>query len=234
MKKALFILVLIFAVNTTVGQRINSTDHRAGSTDGPASDITNYKNSIEVKDEYNNIEGSPYVNDSFQTALILPLNGKFTARYNAVEDLMEVKKKDGSDFILDKEANYTIQFPSKTYKVFNTNGDLNNPTFEYFIVELELKNVSLLKKETKKFYEEKVAATTYSADKPARFDKEHKTKLYIKTNSKLEPISTKTKRFLALFPDQKDTIKKYIKDNNISLKKEDQLLKLLKYINTLF
>jgi len=157
-----------------------------------------------------NIKGSPYSDENFKMAKITPLNEKYLVRYNAVQDEIEVKTKEGNLLLLEKKSNYTVELQNKTYKTFNYNPNSNNTELVFFVVGSEFKNLSILKRETKKFHEEKKGVTSYHADKPAYYDDKYKTQLFIKF-----------------------VIKKYIKDNKISLKKEDQLLKLLKHINTL-
>jgi len=226
MKNYIFIVAILLST-FSFAQRIELQ----GETIGDFTNYMSYKGKINIED----IKGSPYINDNFETAEIPPLDESFKARYNAVEDEMEVKLESGKIFVLDKAVSYTIKLNTKTYKAFNTNPDSDNPIFNYYIIENNLKHITLLKKETKKFHKKKEAANSYSSAIPAHFDDKHKTELYLKFNSnnKIVTLPTKEKRFLALFPEKKNVIKKYIKDNKISLKKEAHLNKLLKHVNTL-
>ena len=186
-------------------------------------------NNVTLKYEPKTVKGTPYANENFLLSLISPINKKFAVRYNAVDDQMEVMKNDESIITLSKtKNNYTINLDNKNYRLFKNGDDYN-----YFVVVFENTNLTLLKKESKQFTEEKEAASSYSQDQPAEFDKNITNTFHVIYKDSIIKLSNK-KSFLDMFPDKTDVLKKYLKKNKINFKDQKDLVKLISYTNTLF
>ncbi len=220
--KNLLLLTTLLLLNT-----INAQQTIGG---GSVALLDNY-NTASIGRDYNETpyKGTPYANEEFILATISTTNKSFPVRYNVFEDQMEVKRENSVLLLDKKQTDYVIHLVNKTYRSYKIEND-----YQFFAIASTNKHLDLLKKETKKFNEAKKAINSYSEDQPARFE-EIKESYYIYTlsNGITQKLPQKEKDFLALFPKNKDKIKTYLKKNKLKLKKEEDLIKLLKYIDTL-
>lgn len=181
----------------------------------------------------NELVGSIYVNEEFLLAKLSNREDQYLMRYNAYQDEMEFKKG-GKTFNLSKNLNYMINFQgiNKTYQVYNYIE--NKETVPgFFVVLYSGDNISLLIKEKIKFYEEVKAKTGYDKYKPPtmrRLDD----KFYIGyKKSVATELPRKEKDILDLFGSKAGEIGSYAKKNNLGFKKEEDLIQIFKYYDTL-
>lgn len=200
-------------------------------------DFVNYHklrgNDINLSD----IEGTPYLNEEFQLGSILPLNKKFPVRYNALNDLFEVKQDNDSILTLNQSnTNYIIKLNNQSFKSFKYYTSPSDEKYGYFAILTEKDSINLLKKMSKSFVKEQKAANSYSSSKPAHFTKDPKVTYFIllNTSNTIKEVSANKKSFFAILPDKKDELKKYLSKNRLSLKKEEDLITFIEYINTLY
>lgn len=182
------------------------------------------------------IEGSPYINEDFLPARISVSEDEvFYVRYNAIADQFEVKGENNKAYALNKyRRDIVVQLVGlrKTYQVFGYLDENENENFGYFVImNGQDSNVKLLKKEKKIFIGEKVATTSYDTPKAATY-KRTNDDYYIKVgdNNAVELPSNK-KDIAKLFPKKEDKILAFIKENRIKTKRENDLNKLMAYIN---
>lgn len=226
MKKLLFLALLISFSFKGYSQYVNSS---SGLKIVGSQRIYDRNNN-----DYSKINGSPYTTEDFVPAKIYPLDKLFFVRYNAIKDQMEVKTEDNKIIILDNnhtEYKISLNVGNITYNILH---DKESGKFGYFISVVETNSVSIYKKQVKKYYPEKISDNSYGQNKPAYFS-EGKDILYIQLNKEGEAIKLPTKRkaFLSLFPSNESKIKSFISKNKIKLSKEDDLKKLMSYIDTL-
>lgn len=184
-------------------------------------------------------EGSPYVNEKYLPASISASEGDvFYVRYNAMDDVFEVKGDKNKAYALNRyRRDIVIEILplKKSYQVHGYYDDHLNENFGYFVY---LNNVNsktiLFKKERIIFIDEQKASTGYDSSKPAKF-KRINDKYYVKLEGQknLSELPSNKKALVKLFPNQKDNILKYIKENKIKTSKEGDLVELVNYINTL-
>ncbi|MEY8849835.1 hypothetical protein AB9K26_13535 [Psychroserpens sp. XS_ASV72] len=187
-----------------------------------------------------NIEGTPYVNEEFLPAKISASEGEiFFVRYNAATDQFEVKSdKNGSAFYLDKyrrDIQIKITPLDKTYQIFGYLDEDLNEQYSYFIYLTDAdKETIVFKREKVSFIGEKIAVTTYDKAQPAHY-KRWNDSYYIKTKDGilLIEVPTNKKDFSKLFPEHQKEILGYIKDNKLKPKREEDLIQIVDYINTL-
>ncbi len=180
-------------------------------------------------------EGSPYVDENFRPLKIDKYGNKiYTGRYNAYHDEMEVKLSDGKIVALDNSSDLEVTFTSdnKVYKTYSYTTENDYTKRGFLVVIEETETFSLMKREFVKYYEGQIGASHYQSDKPATFRRESDT-YYAKMGDKIMFIPLKKKSFISAFPDHSSEIKKYIKDEKIKLKNEEDLIKILKYISEL-
>lgn len=173
---------------------------------------------------YEDVEGTPYIDKQFYDVQINELQSFIKVRYNAFLDQFETL--DGLDtFLIPKNDSFSLfrfRNSGKTVKMING---------EFYEV-LSKGNVELLKKSRVAFKPEIRATTTLTSGVPARFEK-MKDEYYLSSANGLIQIPKNEKELLIHFPEKKNEISKFIKENKIKLNQPDSLVKLANYINSI-
>jgi hypothetical protein len=125
-------------------------------------------------------------------------------------------------------------------KVIFTNDNLKYQVFQnkdnsksFYKVTFEQKNSFILTKEKVNLYGGKKPKNSYEEYEQSYFKKvNNKTFISLDSNDVLI-IPSSNKKFLKLFEENKNEVKKYIKRNKLSHKKVDDLKKILIFYNTL-
>ena len=185
------------------------------------------------------VEGSPYINEKFLPATISASEGDvFYVRYNAMNDEFEVKGDNNKAYALNRyrrDIVVEILPLKKIYQVIGYYDEDQNENFGYFLY-LSNPNAKtvLFKKEKIIFIDEQKSTTGYDNNKPAKY-KRINDKFFIKLKDKkiLSELPNKRKNLAKLFPEHEDAVIKYIKQNRIKTSKEEDLIQLVNYINTL-
>ena len=185
------------------------------------------------------VEGSPYINEKYLPATISASEGDiFYLRYNAMNDLFEVKGDNNKVYSLNRyrrDIVVEILPLKKTYQVFGFYDSEQNENFGYF---LYLSNPNsktvLLKKEKITFIDEKKAATSYGTNRPAQY-KRWDDQFFLKLGDEkiLSELPSSKKDLAKLFPQHEDDVLNFIKKNRIKISKEEDLVQLMNHINKL-
>lgn len=178
-------------------------------------------------------KGSPYIQDSYQIIKIKGYDKNFKGRYNAYNGQMEIDT--GSELIsLDKNKDFEINFVvnNVTYKSYNYTNNLNDVSRDFLRIIFVKKDFSLLKKEIIKYYEKVPAKSAYHKQKPAIFKRESD-HFYIEKNNTVSYLPNRKNDLLKLYPTSSKEIKAFLKKEKISLKKEEDLIKLADFLSTL-
>lgn len=183
---------------------------------------------------YVNVKGTPYLTDFFVPATIYPDDDLFFVKYNLVDDEMEVKLSATKTIILDNSfKKYTIVF-KESKETFVTLNEAGKKDPSYFIEIKKTDNISLYKKKTKNFIQATKATDNYSKDKPARFSKlEEVFYVQLTSDGSVTELPKKRKAFLKLFQNNKSEIEGFIKKNKLKLDKEEDLISLFTFIESL-
>ena len=177
-------------------------------------------------------KGTPYYKEEFQLGKIYLdkelLDGKVALRFNAFTDEIEFKESiysSQSDIkaLVKSEDIYVLI--EKELFVFRKN-------IGYLKVLFDGTNYSLLKKITKKYYPYKKATTSLTKDAPAEFQDRFKYFLATKTGDIIELPKSKNK-LLKLLTKYDSNIKNYTKKKNLDTTKEDDLKKIISYLDNL-
>lgn len=177
--------------------------------------------------KYEDISGSPYFDKKFHEAKIADNYEKISVRYNSYKDEVEFQK-DGSPLVLPKEAKFSrieITSPKQTLVLLETSDELNG----YFF-ELVNGKISLYKKIKTKFIDYIPAPNGYTTDKPASF-KTLDPIYYIKTEKGFIKKPKNQKDIIEQFPDKKEALTAFFKSNKIKFDKEEDLIKLVTFLN---
>jgi hypothetical protein len=188
------------------------------------------------------IDGTPYVSETFLPAKITSeatssVEDKVLyLRYNAVNGEFEVQGVDEKVYVINKyRRDITVKFVglNKTYQNFGYLED-GNENYSYFINLSDVDSkVKLLKKENIILIKKTVAVTSYDNEKPAHYKKVGDD-YFIKINENLaQELPKKDKDIANLFPEHSKAILAHIKSEKLKTKKEEDLVKLVNYINTL-
>lgn len=176
---------------------------------------------------YSEVAGSPYANVNFSTAKIAENYEKIAARYNSYADQIEFQK-DGTVMILPKDHIFSrieMESPKQTLVNLETNDELSG-----YFYEIVNGKVALYKKLKTIFIDAKPASNSYSSDEPALF-KLLDPIFYIKTDGGFIKKPRNQKEVIAQFPHKKDVLTTFFKENKIKFDKEEDLKKLVVFLN---
>ncbi|WP_299222749.1 hypothetical protein [uncultured Psychroserpens sp.] len=233
MKKINLVLtftIILFSVITIHGQGIGNMQSEVRNNF-----FTRINSTVDEK-----IKGSPYLNDTFTPASI-SINGDskvYNVRLNAYSDVIEIEDQENKKFTIDKSIkDVTITF-LKSGSVFELIDYLDNDNIDRaYFSHLSSKDskIKLFKSSPVILVKYSQVSNGYSSPKPSTY-KKSSDKFYIKKqgDGELAVRVPKNKKGIAkLFPEHQNAILKYIKSESIKTTKEEDLIKLIDYINTL-
>ncbi|WP_312765265.1 hypothetical protein [Epilithonimonas sp.] len=178
------------------------------------------------------IDGTPYINGKDFTKVIIEGYSKNVQnlRYNAYDDEMEFKE--GEDvYFTNKEEGLKIDFPTlkKTYQCLNYSYD-NKNRFGYLVLLVENPKYSLFKKEKIELLKGEKSPNAYSKDANDYYAKQKDVYL-IKKDNTFSKLPKNQKEFTNDFSLNKTEFDKFIKYNKLSFSKEEDLKKIIGYLN---
>ena len=177
---------------------------------------------------YADIEGNAYYSKGFASAKIENATSLLKVRYNIYTDTVELLNEEDI-FELPKSTKYSpISFlnPAATLVLYNIE---NLPQGYYF--ESTPGNFILLKKMKVEFREGAKAVNSFTPAIPPKFEN-LKPEFYLKTKFGVFLIPKKAIDFLEALPEKKSEAGDFIKKNNIKLNQEEDLVKLVNFLNT--
>lgn len=181
------------------------------------------------------IVGSPYTQKMFAQAKVGTVEQKNFMRYNVFNDEFEFISNQKDTLILDKIEDFgTIVFP-ETNKKFQlvTYTNSKNKLFYGYLQNLKENNgFAIFKKENIQFVEGKIAKTSMEVNMPAKYVKMDDT-FFLKNKDKgTSEFPDNKKGLLKLFPDKKEAIETFLKENKIDFDSENDLMKIIDFIET--
>ena len=184
--------------------------------------------------QYAGTEGSPYLSEAFIPARIDDMDKTYLVRFNAVDGTTEVMVSEQQVLVLDNSRKHVIALKDGSDRVYETLGYLNgkgDADASFFELIHQAPEFRLYLREEKKFFR-KVKAQGYAAEQPARFEKVRDA-FYMSdfpgSSDRLIPVPDKIKPFAALFGENAASVRKFIKDNKLSLDEPDDLVRILHY-----
>ncbi|MFD1079521.1 hypothetical protein [Longispora fulva] len=163
-------------------------------------------------DDLSNVDGSPFLNDTFLPGTIYFDNQNLYAnvRYDVVKENMQVQLKN-EEYIL--KYGIKVDILGKKYRQFNyrRNDKMMVGYFEV-LTEGDSPALSLLKKPLKKLKEGQAAGAMRPAKDPRYVDK---TDFYLSFESSTYavPVERRTKKFIKIFPkEHQDQIKEFMNE----------------------
>lgn len=178
------------------------------------------------------IHGSPYYNEYYSSVTIEGYDDTPLLRYNAYQDEMEFKQ-DGQIYYLIKRVGLKIEFTNenKVYEVVNYL-DKKDHLMGYLIVLTQGANMSLYARENIKYIEERETTTGYDSHRPAEYKKINNA-FFIKTGESIINFPRNRRELIRAFPDKRSQISDFLKKNRISFSKEEDLMQLVTFLNSL-
>ncbi len=219
------ILITLLFVSTIAFSQVNQI--------GNLQDVYTLKNDIELSASYNskNVKGSPFLHSDYQNIKIKGVMMK--GKYNANRDYIEVDNNGEIIFFVPSmEHRYDVLFTdiNDTYRAF----EYENLKFGFFKILANKGNAFLLTRQFIKFTPEKKPKSNFEILKPAKFERK-KDVHYIKLNNQdiVIELPTRKSKFLKVFGSKANSIKSFIKKEKLGIKKNEDLIKIFNFYNSL-
>ncbi|MCK0160642.1 hypothetical protein [Allomuricauda sp. F6463D] len=245
MKKNFAPLLILFTAHTLsaqyAGQVASGSSYNAASSAMVSSvigDMDNQYDRLSKQTGIDQFSGSPYTNDGFKQAPVFYNDesmGNFYYRYNAYNEEIELKKtalpeEKVSALTKDKAIKVMAQGKPMGFATFiDSKGNTLNG---YLTTVFDGENYDLFKRVNVKFTEGQKAQNSFVKAVPNRFT--HFIEYYYQEKgvNRIDEVPLKTNKMIKLFKEPlKSTIKTYIKDNNLDLKNEADLIKTFEFLN---
>jgi len=180
-----------------------------------------------------NYEGSPYLSEEFVPGEVYDAKNKFPGlllRYNIFNDNIEFTQK-GTTYALYPEPRIVkVILGNEVYVVekYEVKGKMANGYF----ARLDSGKVTLLAKKIVRFTEEQEPKALQAAATPAKFTRVADVFYYRIGNAETSKVGS-LKSFIDSLPDKKEDVSDYAKKEKLGTKNESDLVKLVKYYNSL-
>ena len=178
------------------------------------------------------IKGTPYVNETYEQGIVFLEKKAFKvpARYNAFKDAMEYQQSGRAMELDPSPAIKKIRLQNATFVVEKFIHD-GKQKFGYFVL-LDSGKAMLYSRKVVNYLPPKKGGNLDGTDQVAEFRRVPDI-FYVKIgNNELQEIRN-IKSFIASFPDKQEELTRFAKKEKISPRKEDEVLKLVKYYNSL-
>ena len=181
------------------------------------------------------ILGSQYQQIMFASAKVDNVAQKYFMRYNNYEDEFEFITPKNDTLALDKIDDFnTITFvgTNKKYKLVSYSNNVGKNHKGYLIEMYQKTNYTLYKREWMSFYAGKKAKTSLEKDMPAKFVKQDDSYYLKDANGNIIDFPESKKQLLKLFPDKKQGIETFIKENKIDFDLENDKKRITNLLST--
>lgn len=231
MKSALLFLILPFVGFSQSGSLMSSSMQKSGFN------FPSFMN--ETKEIAYVNEGSPYESEEFNNGY-LNFNSKeilvAPMRYNSTKQVIEFKDEQGIIREVLRRPEFSATFNNKTYKILEFELPNNQTKLGYFNPLFIGNHISLLLKPLK---HQTVSApsghTSYgSSTKVSIVNYTENSSYYIKHDQALaQPIQLNKSNILRALSDKFIEVSNFMNTNNLNLKKEADVIRLLRYYDSL-
>jgi hypothetical protein len=178
-------------------------------------------------------EGSPYLSEDFVPGEVYSSKKKFTGlllRYNIFNDNIEFVQK-GTTYALYAEPRIVKVLLGNEVYVVEKHEIKGKMAYGYF-ARLDSGKVTLLAKKIVRFTEEQEPKALQGAATPAKFTRAPDVFYYRIGNAEISKVGS-LKSFIEGLSDKKEEVSSYAKKEKIGTKNESDLVKLVKYYNSL-
>lgn len=223
-----FTLFFLFSISNVIAQITSGGQSQAL--------ITNLGNGLfkNIKSDPTRPKGSPYLVSKFIDVNVETINQVAKMRYNVYQDEFEFISPKNDTLILDKKNDFSdLKFADTNikYKLVNYINSDDKYQYGYLINVYEQNSFGLFKKETILLSEGKIARTTLERDMPAQYSKSSDV-YYLKNNDKIIEFPSNRKKLAKLYPDMKEVIEKFVKENKIDFDNDADKIKIIDLLAT--
>ncbi|HPM31526.1 MAG TPA: hypothetical protein PLJ60_14415 [Chryseolinea sp.] len=192
----------------------------------------------EIKADAKEVEGTVYLNEEWTIGKIEFVNGSILdnkfIRYNIQSNFFEIKLdagKVGGSEGRNVKSFELLNSATQEYDKFINSSDFNAGGTKLlgFMREIEIGELSLYAKTDIKLIKANYVAALDMGKEEDAFSKRNV--FYIVKNKELIEVVPNKKQFAANFPELEPEILSFIKEENLSLKKEKDLLSLVVFLN---
>ena len=228
MKKILITLSLALFINSAYSQGLFDKLGEGGTS-------TVLRNgAIDKKDA--TISGTPYLDDKFYLADISGVPEKVLVRYNSATDEVEIKKDDGDkEFLLPRSDEYSTivtKFGKYTLKRVDYVSYKGESINGYLVEVWSNESASLLRRDKIKV-EDAREGNGYTGFIPSKYVKASP-EYYIQLKGKeIQQFPKNKKMVIEINNDKKSEIERFFKENKLSFKKEEDMVKIAQFIYSL-
>lgn len=229
MKKLLILLFIFCSINSIFSQQEDRSGGKSYSYKPYLlNGIFNSSNeNYELK-----IEGSPYENKSFKDVLVAQVNTTAKMRYNGYKDEFEFITPEFQTLILDKIEIYAnLQFVDSKIKYLLTSyTNANNKIIYGYLIDIhENGDYGLLRKDNISIQDEKIPKTTLESGMPAKYYSSG-TDYFFRNKTFIQEFPKNKKRLCKIFPDKKESIELFVKENTIDFDNIQDKIKIIDYL----
>ena len=183
-------------------------------------------------------QGSPYTSDDFQPAELFYKNDKIGTiffRHNALNEEIEIKESKNQTGIrgLNRDKNINLKVDGKPMR-FMTFIDKNGKTMNGYLTQLvNGEHYDLFKRVHVKFTEGAPAQNSFVKAIPSRFSQFTEYYVQKKGVDRIDELQQKNSKLYALTEnsEQKQLLKSFLKDNNLDVDDEDDLVRLIMFLD---
>jgi hypothetical protein len=191
------------------------------------------KDARNPKSAASEIEGSPFLNEEFQEGEVITSRGKFNPvnlRYNIYEDAMEFNMGGKSLYMDPTELIQSITLAGQKYVV----GDFpfKSNIVRGFLIELNSGDIRLYAKKNISYREGTPPKALESAAHPPKLVNLADTYFIDKPSMEMSKVSG-IKDIIESIPEKAEDLKRYAKQEKLSNKKEEDMVKLIQYANSI-
>ena len=186
------------------------------------------------KREATSPQGSPYVINNFSEVRVENIDIIALMRYNVYKDEFEFISPKNDTLILDKINDFKdLKFVGTNikYRLVNYINSDDKYQYGYLINVCEKNSFGLFRKETVLLSEGKIARTTLERDMPSQYSKSSDV-YYLKNNDKIIEFPSNRKKLVKLYPERKDIIEKFLKENKIDFDIDADKIKIIDLLST--
>ena len=189
-----------------------------------------------TESKYSKASGTPYIDQAFKHATISGVQNQVLVRYNAESDEFEIDNGDDTKYILPKKLEYntiTLKNNASSYNLVNYKDSKGNNTEGYLQNKFSNNEVTFFLKEKINYIAGKEAINSYTSDSNPKLVR-GKDEFYLKLKDKeITEFPNSKKKLIAIFPEKKDQITDFLKQNNPSFSNANGLTKIAQFISTL-
>jgi hypothetical protein len=229
----LTILVLISFFELIFAQTESNVTKTNNFINAYASDEVKFNESVK-NIRYKEIQGSPYLTDSFAVGSIYTSKNEhfqnIPIRYNIFTDNIEYIM--GASSVLELKNPETVEkIEFGNYKLIYSSQSHKNKSGNGFFIVLTEGNVTLLSKPGVTLHKP-TQTGGYNDAQPPRFSRNPDT-YYIKVGKNQASILRNKRQLITSFPDYREELRNYIKSNNTKISDQKSLSNLVQYYNSL-